>query len=115
MKPIGVVTTVPTDAPGTGAAAGSLAVKSCNLVELLGTVSAGAGSLKLLRWFPELGMSGQWRRWLPDRPLYADATADGGEFSGRYELGVISTTHLLLLNDNGLTVDEALAQGTDYR
>lgn len=114
MKPIGVVTSVPTDPPGTGTAASSLRVSSATAVEIQGLVSAGTGSLKLLRWRPTIG-SGTWCRYLPDRPLAAASGSHGGEFSGRYELGVCGPVDLLLLNDTSLTVTRAHAEGVDYR
>ena len=102
-------------APGTGTAGDAFRVSASNVLELQGKISTdtpGAGTLTLLRWYPDIG-TGEWRHWLADRPLKADTTVAGGAFSGRYDVQQ-GADWFLLLQQGAISVLDAYAQGVMY-
>lgn len=102
-RKIGVVNAIPTDPPGTGAAASSFMAQQGNVLELTIKAAGAADSLVLLRWMlPETGATtnitttGEWRRWREDAPITIAAVA--ASYSARYEHPQNDTNHWLLLS-----------------
>jgi len=114
MTPIGVVSTIPADPPGTGTAAQSFEMRGNNALEVSVKASVGSGDVVALRWFGDLA---KWLPWKPDRPLSPDVAKNSGYASGVYLFGVLSRAHFLLWNTvgAGLTLSEAYAESADYR
>lgn len=112
MKPIGVVTSIPTDPPTVGAAVDSFESTVGVALEFTGYASAGAGTLTLLRWFPSLSA---WRPWKEDRPIEVDSGLHGGFFSGVMIIGQYNSAHWLLWSEGGATIDSAHAAQADYK
>lgn len=88
---LGVVSSIPTDPPGTGAADASVRVEMGNAV-LVQWANAGAvaGSAVLLVWLDELG---KWSPYRQDAPI---TTTAGGRNIDRYEIPVNEAFDFLL-------------------
>jgi hypothetical protein len=114
MTPIGVVTSIPTDPPKTGAAAASFESTVGLALEFTGKASAGAGTLTLLRWFSGLPAPA-WRPWKEDRPIVVDSARSGGFFSGVQVIGQYNSAHWLLLSEGGATIDDCYCAQADYK
>lgn len=81
-----------------------------NAVVVVGTLTAGAGTARLLRFLPQgNGGKGQWYR--ASDPLGVDFSKEGGQFYGCFLLDAEGTAYYQLLLPSGSVVQEAFMQG----
>lgn len=84
-----------------------------NAIVVHGTLTAGMGTARLLRFVPQAkGGAGQWYR--VGDALSVDATKEDGQFYGCFRLDAEGTAYYQLLLPSGSMVQEAFMQGV-YR
>jgi hypothetical protein len=98
LQNIPIVSSIP--APGTSPASLSAlptSLAQAGVLDITGKVTAGSGSLVLLRWFGDVA---EWRVWREYHAMTFDSTKFAGYFSGQYQINSGNQYWLLYTTDS---------------